>query len=281
MQGRKILTCCKFLQFKLISYSFWNIRRKVLIFFYKFDEKRARTPRWVIRFTSKLQGRKILTCCKFLQFKLISYSFWNIRRKVLIFFYKFDEKRARTPRWVIRFTSKLQGRKILTCCKFLQFKLISYSFWNIRRKVLIFFYKFDEKRARTPRWVIRFTSKLQVKKKNWSQGQTARHIFGREPSNDYFIKILFLLSKWFQTKRFLWEFPIGSYVKLSSAVAAILVGVLKWRTQFWKRATQESVQQSLVEIGSVVSEEKIFFKFHPPLFSNLHNRSKSVKVQSS
>jgi hypothetical protein len=48
-------------------------------------------------------------------------------------------------------------------------------------------------------------------------------IFGREPSKDYFIKILFLLSKWFQTKRFLWEFPIGSYVKLSSAVVAILV----------------------------------------------------------
>jgi hypothetical protein len=62
-----------------------------------------------------------------------------------------------------------------------------------------------------------------------------------------------------QTKRFLWEFPIGSYVKLSSAVVAILVGVLKCRTQFWKRTTQESFQQSLVEIGSVVSEEKIFF----------------------
>jgi hypothetical protein len=44
----------------------------------------------------------------------------------------------------------------------------------------------------------------------------------REPSNDYFIKILFLLSKWFQTKRFLWELPIGSYVNLSLAVAAIL-----------------------------------------------------------
>jgi hypothetical protein len=26
------------------------------------------------------------------------------------------------------------------------------------------------------------------------------------------------------------------------------------------------MQQSLVEIGSVVSEEKIFFKFHPPFF---------------
>jgi hypothetical protein len=37
-------------------------------------------------------------------------------------------------------------------------------------------------------------------------------------------------------------------------------------TQFWKGTTQGSFQQSLVEIGSVVSEEKIFFKFHPPFF---------------
>ena len=80
---------------------------------------------------------------------------------------------------------------------------------------------------------------------------------------------------------FLWEFPIGSYVKLSSAVVAILVGGLKCQTQFWKGTTQESSQQSLVEIGSVVSEEKIFFLFHPPFFSDLHNRSKSTKVQSS
>jgi hypothetical protein len=36
----------------------------------------------------------------------------------------------------------------------------------------------------------------------------------------------------------------------------------------WKGTTQGSSQQSLVEIGSVVSdlEEKIFFKFHPPFF---------------
>ena len=74
------------------------------------------------------------------------------------------------------------------------------------------------------------------------------------------------MSKWFQTRRFLWEFPIGSYVKISSAVAAILVGVLKCRTQFRKRTTQESFQQSLVEIGSVVLEEKIFLTFHPPFF---------------
>jgi hypothetical protein len=29
---------------------------------------------------------------------------------VVLKFYKFGEKRAITPRWVIRFTSKLQGR---------------------------------------------------------------------------------------------------------------------------------------------------------------------------
>jgi hypothetical protein len=52
----------------------------------------------------------------------------------------------------------------------------------------------------------------------------------------------FLLSKWFQTRRFLWEFPIGFHVKLSSAVAAILVGGLKCQTQFWKGTTKGSFQ---------------------------------------
>ena len=50
------------------------------------------------------------------------------------------------------------------------------------------------------------------------------------------------------------------------SLAAILVGSRDHRTQFWKGTTQESFQQSLVEIGSVVSEEKIFFKFHPLFF---------------
>jgi hypothetical protein len=93
---------------------------------------------------------------------------------------------------------------------------------------------------------------------SWSEGRTAGHFFGREPPNYYFIKILFLLSKRFQTRRFLLEFSIGPYVKLSSAVAAILVGGLKYRTQFWKVTTQESFQQNLVETVSVVSS---------PLFS--------------
>jgi hypothetical protein len=72
------------------------------------------------------------------------------------------------------------------------------------------------------------------------------------------------LSKWFQTRRFLWEFTIGSDVKFSLAVAAILVGGLKCRTQIWKGTTQGSSQQSLVEIGSVVSEENFFLNFIPP-----------------
>jgi hypothetical protein len=47
---------------------------------------------------------------------------------------------------------------------------------------------------------------------SWSKGGTIRHNFGRGPSNDYFIKVWFQLSHWFQTRIFLCEFPIGSYV---------------------------------------------------------------------
>jgi hypothetical protein len=60
------------------------------------------------------------------------------------------------------------------------------------------------------------------------------------------------------------------YCKFAESV--ILVKVLKCRTQFWKRTTQESFQQSLVEIGSVVSEEKIFKKFHPPFLMQIRHK---------
>jgi hypothetical protein len=40
--------------------------------------------------------------------------------------------------------------------------------------------------------------------------------------------------------------------------SALLVGSRDQRIQFWKGAIQESFQQNLVDIGSVVSEEKIF-----------------------
>jgi hypothetical protein len=87
------------------------------------------------------------------------------------------------------------------------------------------------------------------------------HNVGRGSSKDHFTKDWLQLALWF-LRRFLFEFPIGSNVKLRSAVADILVGGLECRTQFWNGTTQGSFQQGLVEIGSVVSE-KIFFKFHP------------------
>jgi hypothetical protein len=92
------------------------------------------------------------------------------------------------------------------------------------------------------------------------------HNFRRGPSKDHSTKVWLQLAQWFLGRRFLCEFPIGSYVKLGSAVTAILVGGMKCQTQFWKGTTQGSFQQSLVEIGSVVSEEKIFKKFHSLFF---------------
>ena len=63
-----------------------------------------------------------------------------------------------------------------------------------------------------------------------------------------------------------WTIKISSPLFSILSLAAILVGSRDHWTQCWKGAIQESFQQSLVEIGSVVSEEKIFLKFHPPFF---------------
>jgi hypothetical protein len=60
-----------------------------------------------------------------------------------------------------------------------------------------------------------------------------------------------------------WNDPWHLKKFLFLVMAAILDTRRYWRTQIWKGTTQGSFQQSLVEIGSVFSEE-IFFKFHPP-----------------
>jgi hypothetical protein len=49
-------------------------------------------------------------------------------------------------------------------------------------------------------------------------------------------------------------------------MAAILDTGRHWWTQFWKGTTQGSFQQSLVEIGTVVSEEKIFLSISAVLY---------------
>ena len=80
----------------------------------------------------------------------------------------------------------------------------------------------------------------------------------RRPSKDYSTKVWLQLAQWFLRRRFLGEFPIGSYVKLSSAVGAILVEGPNRPTYFWKRTIQWLFHQHLVLIEQMVSDKKIF-----------------------
>ncbi len=74
-------------------------------------KKGAITPKWVSDILKNCRvGRSWHAehVCS-LNLTSISYSFWNKGQKVLKF-WKFDEKRVITPNWVLRLTSKLQGR---------------------------------------------------------------------------------------------------------------------------------------------------------------------------
>jgi hypothetical protein len=73
---------------------------------------------------------------------------------------------------------------------------------------------------------------------SWLEVGITGHIFGRGPSKDHSTKVLLQLAQWFLRRRLLCEFPIGSYVKLSSAVGAILVEGPNRRTHFWKTTIQ-------------------------------------------
>ena len=55
-------------------------------------------------------------------------------------------------------------------------------------------------------------------------------IKNRGPSNDHSWAVWFQLSKWFQRRSVLKHFPIGSNVKLSPAVAAILNFISEQKT---------------------------------------------------
>ena len=93
---------------------------------------------------------------------------------------------------------------------------------------------------------------------SWLEVGITGHIFGRGPSKDYSTKVWLQLAQWFLRRRFLCEFPIGSYVKLSSAVGAILVEGPNRLTYFWKRTIQWLFHQHLVLIEQMVSDKKIF-----------------------
>jgi hypothetical protein len=73
---------------------------------------------------------------------------------------------------------------------------------------------------------------------SWLEVRITGHNFGRWPSKDHSPKVWLQWAQWFLRRRFLCEFPIGSYVKLCSAVEAILVEGPNRRTYFWKRTIQ-------------------------------------------
>jgi hypothetical protein len=89
---------------------------------------------------------------------------------------------------------------------------------------------------------------------------TAGHNFERWPPRDYSIKVWFQYAKQFQLKRYISEFPIGSYVKLNLAVAVNLIGRPGNQIPFWKGIIHRPFNQSLAINGLAVSEEKIVLK---------------------
>ena len=93
---------------------------------------------------------------------------------------------------------------------------------------------------------------------SWLEVRITGHKFGRRPSKDHSTKVLLQLAQWFLRRRFLCEFPIGSYVKLSSAVGAILVEGPNRLTYFWKRTIQWIFHQFFFLIEQMVSDKKIF-----------------------
>jgi hypothetical protein len=62
--------------------------------------------------------------------------------------------------------------------------------------------------------------------------------FWKGPIQGPFTKVWLQLAEWFLKRRFLCEFPIRFYVKLSPAVGAILVEGPHGRRYFWKRTIQ-------------------------------------------
>jgi hypothetical protein len=93
---------------------------------------------------------------------------------------------------------------------------------------------------------------------SWLEIGIIGHNFGRGQSKDRSTKVWLQLAQWFLRRRYLCEFSIGSYLKLSSAVGAILVEGPNRRTYFWKRTFQWLFHQHLVLIEQMVSDKKIF-----------------------
>ena len=92
---------------------------------------------------------------------------------------------------------------------------------------------------------------------SWLEVGITGHNFQGGPPNDHSTKVWLQLAQWFLRRRFLCEYPIGSYVKLSSAVGASWSKDRNRRTHFWKRTIQWLFHQNVVLIEQMVSDKKI------------------------
>jgi hypothetical protein len=104
---------------------------------------------------------------------------------------------------------------------------------------------------------------------SWLEVRITGHIFACGPSKDHSTKVWLQLDQWLLKRRFLCEFLIGFYVKLSSAVGAIFVEASNCRTHFWKRTIQWLFHQNLVPIEQMVSDKKILSEFPIGFYVNL------------
>jgi hypothetical protein len=74
---------------------------------------------------------------------------------------------------------------------------------------------------------------------SWLEIGITRHKFERESSKYHSTKVWLQLAQWVLRRTFLCEFPIGSYVKLSSAVGAIFVVGPNRRTHFGREPSND------------------------------------------
>ena len=94
---------------------------------------------------------------------------------------------------------------------------------------------------------------------SWLEVRITGHNLGRGPSKDNSTKVWLQLAQWFLRRRFLCEFPIwfscGGHLYRRAEPPDTFLEENHLMTISSK---SKSFQQNLVEIGSVVSEEKIF-----------------------
>jgi hypothetical protein len=102
-------------------------------------------------------------------------------------------------------------------------------------------------------WLVLFQNCVRHFRTPTKMAATAELNLTWDPMGNSHKKVWLQLAQWFLRRRFLCEFPIGSYVKLNSAVGAILVERPNRWTHFWKRTIQWLFHQHFVLIEQMIS----------------------------